>query len=311
MKVFTIIVTYNAQKWIKKCIESVLISDIPSQIVLVDNNSSDETIAFVSHNFPSVIIIENKINLGFGKANNIGISFALKNNADYIFLLNQDAYIHTSTLKELVNLSIQYPKYGIISPIQYNYEGNDLEPYFKTFIKHSAAIDLFSHVVLKKEISRLYEVPFIQAAVWLLPVNTIREVGGFDPIFFHYGEDDNFCQRIKYHNYLIGIAPHVSAFHYGTKVDQTKVVKFSEMYFQNLEKNLKVKYANINVEFNDSTIRMIKKQTLKLIFKNFITLNFHYVKGYRKEFIQLKLIFKTIMQSRKINSNKYHHYLEI
>lgn len=309
--IYTVIVTYNGMKWIKKCIESVLLNELSSQIVLIDNNSSDDTVGFVSHNFPSVVIIENKLNLGFGKANNLGISYALKNNADYVFLLNQDAFVNRTTLRELVNLSIENPEYGIISPIQFNYDGDELEQYFKTFICKNASLDLFTDVVLKKEIGKLYEVPFIQAAVWLLPVKTIYDVGGFDPIFFHYGEDDNYCQRIKYHKYLIGIAPHISAFHYGTKVSPIEVTKFSMKYFQNLEKNIKVKYANINIYLNDSMINKIKLKIFKLIFKNIISFNFINVIGYIKEFILLNKIFKTIFNSRKINTNKNSHYLEI
>ena len=61
--IYTVIVTYNGMKWIKKCIESVLLNELSSQLVLIDNNSSDDTVAFVSHNFPSVVIIENKLNL--------------------------------------------------------------------------------------------------------------------------------------------------------------------------------------------------------------------------------------------------------
>lgn len=309
--VYTIIVTYNGAKWIKKCIESLLLSDLSTKIVLIDNNSSDDTVAFVSTNFPSVVVLENKLNLGFGKANNLGISFALKNNADYVFLLNQDAYINKATLNDLVTLSIQNPNYGIISPIQFNYEGDDLEEYFKTFIKNNAALNLFTDVVLKKEIDKLYEVPFIQAAVWLLPAKTIYEVGGFDPIFFHYGEDDNYCQRMKYHNYLIGIAPHIYAYHYGTKVDKTEEVKFSNKYFQNLEKKLKVKYADINLDIQESITKKMKLEIFKLILKNSIKLNFKNVVGYIKEIQVLNSIFKPIFESRKINTNKGSHYLEV
>lgn len=307
--IYTIIVTYNGVNWINKCIESILSNELSTQIVLIDNNSSDDTVVFVSNNFPSVVIIESIVNLGFGKANNIGISYALKNNADFVFLLNQDAYINKTTLKDLVSLSIQNPNYGIISPIQFNYEGDEVEGYFKNFIRNNAALDLFTDVVLKKEIGNLYEVPFIQAAVWLLPAKTIYEVGGFDPIFIHYGEDDNYCQRIKYHNYLIGIAPHISAFHFGTKVNKIEETKFSKKYFQNLEKKIKVKYADINLDLNEYMISSLKLKILKLIFKNIVKFNFKNVRGYIKEFILLSSIFKTIFNSRKINKIKSSHYL--
>jgi GT2 family glycosyltransferase len=306
--IYTIIVTYNGANWINKCIESILSNELSTQIVLIDNNSSDDTVAFVYNNFPSVIVIENKLNLGFGKANNIGISYALRNNADFVFLLNQDAYINKTTLKDLVALSVQNPNYGIISPIQYNYQGDGVEEYFKNFIRNNAALDLFTDVVLNKEIGKLYEVPFIQAAVWLLPAKTIYEVGGFDPIFIHYGEDNNYCQRIRYHNYLIGIAPHISAFHFGTKVDKIEEIKFSEKYFKNLDKKLKVKYADINLDINEYVIDSLKLKIIKLIIKNIVKFNFKNVRGYFKEYILLSSIFKTIFNSRKLNTIKSSHY---
>ena len=104
--VYSVIVTHNGAKWIKKCIDSLLSSELATTIILIDNNSSDKTVEFVSKNFPSVVVLENKLNLGFGKANNLGISYALKKEADFVLLLNQDAYINNQTLKDLVAILI-------------------------------------------------------------------------------------------------------------------------------------------------------------------------------------------------------------
>lgn len=97
---FVIIVTYNGEKWIDKCLSSVYKSTIPLTTIVIDNKSSDNTVQYIKTNFPMVILFEYQNNLGFGKANNIGIEYALKNNADYIYLLNQDAWVDPNTFRK-------------------------------------------------------------------------------------------------------------------------------------------------------------------------------------------------------------------
>ena len=86
---YVIVVTYNGSKWIDKCFGSLVNSTIPLQIFAVDNGSSDGTPDIIRSKFPSVQVIENKENLGFGQANNIGIRQAYDAGADYVFLLNR------------------------------------------------------------------------------------------------------------------------------------------------------------------------------------------------------------------------------
>ncbi|HUI32630.1 MAG TPA: glycosyltransferase, partial [Dysgonamonadaceae bacterium] len=69
-KVCVIIVSYNFEPWIDKCLPAVFASTIPSTVLVIDNNSNDKTVERVQKDFPQVILIENKDNLGFGKANN-------------------------------------------------------------------------------------------------------------------------------------------------------------------------------------------------------------------------------------------------
>ena len=101
-KIIAVIVTYNGMKWIEECLQSIQSSSIPIEILVVDNASSDMTVAFVKKKFTKAVVLEQNQNLGFGKANNIGIDYALKANADYVFLLNQDARIEENTVEKLI-----------------------------------------------------------------------------------------------------------------------------------------------------------------------------------------------------------------
>lgn len=89
MKVLVIIVTYNAMRWIDKCLTSLLKSSIPVDCIVIDNKSSDDTVETIKRNYSFCRIIESEENLGFGKANNLGFQYAIDNNYDFVYLLTK------------------------------------------------------------------------------------------------------------------------------------------------------------------------------------------------------------------------------
>ena len=91
MNLYTIIITYNGVKWIEKNIQALIDSSTKTKIIIIDNGSVDGTQEIVK-SFKEVKFIQSEINLGL-KANNLGIKLALEQGADYVFLLNQDAWI--------------------------------------------------------------------------------------------------------------------------------------------------------------------------------------------------------------------------
>ena len=99
MKIYTIIVTYNGLQWMDFCLGSLRASTVQTTPIIIDNNSSDKTVEYIRANYPECVILDNNKNLGFGRANNMGLSYALKNNADYVLLLNQDAAIAPNMLE--------------------------------------------------------------------------------------------------------------------------------------------------------------------------------------------------------------------
>ena len=304
-----IIATYNGMKWIDECLKSVYGCSISVELLVIDNNSSDLTINFIRENFPQTIIFEQKVNLGFGKANNIGISYALKNNFDYVFLLNQDAFLEPNTLRDLVKTAESNPEYGILSPIQKDYSGKFLESSFHTFMTNDYTKSFYSDYVLQNKIKEIYDVDFVQAAAWLLPLNTIKKIGGFDPVFFHYGEDNNYCQRVLYHKLKIGVVSGTFIRHDSTKSLQKPIALFSDRYFNIYKKRLAFKYADINEPFSKAHFRHELMQTYKILFFNILVLNFQRVKGSIKQLSVLKKMWKLIKISRAKNVIVNSHYL--
>ncbi len=121
--IYTIIVTYNGERWIRNCLAQLLKSSLPVHAIVIDNASQDGTVDIIRNEFSDVTLLQNAENKGFGAANNIAIQVALQHNADYIFLLNQDAYIEKDTLNQMLKFQTN-TAYGIISPVQLKWRWN-------------------------------------------------------------------------------------------------------------------------------------------------------------------------------------------
>lgn len=211
-KVYVIIVTYNAEKWISKCFSSLSNSEHPVHTIVIDNGSKDNTIERIKTEFPEVELIDAKENLGFGKANNIGLSKALKENADYAFLLNQDAWVNPNTIGEMIAVQERNPEYGVLSPIHLNGEGSMMDSNFYDCISTKSERVLHSNLLLHKKVDA-FPISFINAALWLISRDCLTNIGGFDPLFYHYGEDKNYVFRLQFHRYKLGVVPSVFGYH--------------------------------------------------------------------------------------------------
>ena len=213
-KVIVIIVTYKGYRWYERCFSSLRESELPVQTVVIDNASSDGTVEYIRECFPEIHLIESKENLGFGRANNIGMRYALDNGYDYVFLLNQDAWVEPKTIGELVRIATKYPEYGILGPVQVNKEMTKVLDGVIQFLINpdNANYKLFSDLILKN-VEEVYSVNEINAAAWLLPRKTLETIGGFDPLFLHYGEDWNYLSRVLYHGMKVGLVPHLQVIH--------------------------------------------------------------------------------------------------
>lgn len=102
--------------------------------------------------------------------------------------------------------------------------------------------NLYSDIYLKNVKSSIYEADFVNAAAWLISRHCIGKVGGFNPSFFHYGEDDNYVQRLKFHSFKLGVLPTANIFH------DREIASQDNMYFQNekliYERTLVLKFSN-------------------------------------------------------------------
>ena len=205
MKVLVIIVSYHFEPWIDRCLVSLRLSQYPVDTIVIDNGSTDRTIQRIQNDYPEVRLLPQAKNLGFGKANNIGMQIAVAEGYDFVFLLNQDAWIDSNTIGKLVALSQSHPQYAILSPVHLTGKGDKPDPGFGHYA-HLQHLDQLPD-------SDILDIPFANAAFWMIPVSVLKKVGGFCPLFYHYGEDKDFVNRLTYHQFQVGYSPKVFGNH--------------------------------------------------------------------------------------------------
>lgn len=203
--VHTIIVTYNGMQWIDRCMRSLMESLHPAPAIVVDNGSSDGTCEYLEQHFPDVVLARPGKNLGFGAANNIGLRMAMEAGADHAFLLNQDAWVQPDTIGRLVQASKDHPKFGVLSPMHLNGSGDALDRSFSNYLAPQRCPGIYSDLALGRAHLEPYALPMVNAAAWLITSACLNTVGGFNPSFFHYGEDDNYAHRVAFHGLKMGV----------------------------------------------------------------------------------------------------------
>ena len=213
MKLLVIIVTYNAMQWAERCFDSLRKSTLRPDVFVVDNGSTDGTQDFIRKKYPQVIFNQSSENLGFGKANNMGIQYALDYNYDYIYLLNQDAWVMPDTFEYLISISKLHPEYGILSPFQMNEGMIQIDAYFiERTLSWKSNPNIFNDIY-NNHYNDVYPVEWVMASHWFMTRECVLTVGGFSPSFPHYGEDDNYVDRLNYWGFKVGVVPQLRVVH--------------------------------------------------------------------------------------------------
>lgn len=212
MKIYCVIVTYNGMSWIDWCLQGLRSSNIAIIPIIVDNCSTDGTLAHIEQHYPECVVLAQARNLGFGQANNIGIQYAMSHEASHVLLLNQDATIQPSTIEKL--LANDDGKH-ILTPVHLNGKGQQIDPLFynRTILGSAKQNGLAEDFLLRGATKDYYEVEYANAACWLLPKTIIEKIGGFNPLFTQYGEDDNYIQRVHYHHMGLRLIPDAFIYH--------------------------------------------------------------------------------------------------
>lgn len=237
-----IIVNYNVKEFVKNLLYSLekALSSFSSEIIIVDNASSDGSVDDIKSKFPNVTLIANEKNVGFGKANNQGLEIA---EGKFIVLLNPDTIVREDTFTKLIEFMENNNDAGMVTCKVLNPDGTlqlacrrSFPGPWTSFTKVTGLSKLFPKSRLFARYNLTYldenkvnEVDAVSGSFMMFKKEVYEKVGGFDPRFFMYGEDLDLCYRVKSNGYKVYYVPVTEIIHYkgeSTKrssLDETKI----------------------------------------------------------------------------------------
>jgi GT2 family glycosyltransferase len=233
-----IIVNWNTRELLQGCLRSIYkqTRDINYEIIVVDNASTEGSVEMVKKKFPQVILVENSQNLGFARANNIGIR---SSKGRYICLINSDVIVLDDCIKNLMSFMDEHPATGMIGPRILNPDRtfqpscrhlptiwNNLcqslglnhlfpkSPFFSYWI-----MDYWNHDSVRS-------VDALSGCFWMVRRKSLNEVGLLDEDFFIYGEDLDWCRRSHQVGWDIVFYPMAEAIHIGAASSNNTPIRF-------------------------------------------------------------------------------------
>jgi GT2 family glycosyltransferase len=237
-----IIVNYNVKEFVKNLLFSLhkALENYSSEIIVVDNASSDGSVEDIREKFPYVKVINNKDNVGFGKANNQGLEIS---EGKYIVLINPDTIVREDTFKKIIEFMKSKPEAGMTTCKVLNPDGTlqlacrrSFPGPWTSLTKITGLSKLFPNSKLFAKYNLTYldenkisEVDAISGSFMMFTREVYEKVGGFDPQFFMYGEDLDLCFRTQQAGYKVYYIPDTEIIHYkgeSTKrssIDETKI----------------------------------------------------------------------------------------
>jgi len=248
MDLSIIIVSWNAREYLLKCLESVILETANhlTEIVVVDNASTDGSTEMVKECFPDVKLICNDANYGFAKANNIGIK---QSNGRYLCLINSDVIVHRGCIDLMIAYMDQHSEIGMLGPkiltpggsIQRSCMG--FPSFWNSFCRALALDAIFpSSRIFGGQLMTFWShdtirsVDVINGCFWMIRRKALERIGLLDEIFFIYGEDIDWCKRFWNMNWNIVFFPEAEAVHYGGASSANAPIRFYiEMHRANLQ----------------------------------------------------------------------------
>jgi len=248
-KLSIIIVNYNVKYFLEQALRSVqnAIQNVDSEVevFVVDNNSEDDSVAFLKEKFKWVQLIENTENTGFSKANNQAIASA---KGEYVLLLNPDTVIEENTLGKVLAFMDKHAQAGALGVKMIDGAGNflpeskrGLPTPFVAFCKIFGLSALFPksktynqyHLGFLSE-NETHEVDILSGAFMLLRKKVLDKIGFLDETFFMYGEDVDLSYRIQKAGYQNYYFPETTIIHYKGESTKKGSLNYVKMFYKSM-----------------------------------------------------------------------------
>lgn len=261
-----IIVNFNGEPFLKNCIDSIKrnCQEIDFEIIIVDNNSTDKSTKLIENEFPEVVLIKNKKNIGFAAGNNVGVSFS---KGKYILLLNNDTVLLANLKPALVILE-KDSSIGLLGIKMLDKHKNYRQSagYFPSPLRLLKLKSLMMHSQGFKDgnfkpTPEIIPIDWMEGSFMLTRTEFWNELKGMDDSFFMYAEDIDFCKRLNSVNKKAVYLPELSYIHIGgfhnqrNKLLKTGLIKYANKHFTGLNKWL----SRLNIELNFFFKEHVKK----------------------------------------------------
>ena len=218
-KVAIIIVNWKQYELTKSCLSTLKSSKFNDfQIILIDNESNQKDLNDLKNQFDQVKTFTSEKNLGFTGANNIGINYAIKNQFEYVMLLNNDTEIDKNFINPLLKAFQKYKKLGAVQPVIMNFYQNK-----KVWNAGGNLNKFFGYTsVIKKPKYINRKIDWITGCCILIKTVVIKKVGLLDENFFAYYEDVDWSIRIKKAGYDLAVVKSSLIYHHGSKASKNE-----------------------------------------------------------------------------------------
>lgn len=237
------IVNYNTRELLHACLDSVL-KENPDEVIVVDNASSDNSVAMVEAEYPSIRLVKLNKNIGYGAASNRAIEQC---HTDHILLLNSDTLLKPGSLDALNRYLVRHEFASIVGPRVLNPDGTIQTScfYFPTpvhiFLYLSNLYKLIPHLrILRRQTlqavsaDRPRVVPWVLGAALAFRRATFETEGGFDEDFFMYFEEVDLCYRLSRNDQQVRFVPEAEIIHVGGASTAQLQVEMQMQYFSSL-----------------------------------------------------------------------------
>lgn len=259
MKLSVIIVNYNVKFYLEQCLRSLqkATEGIDTEIIVVDNHSHDGSPDYLRERFPHIILIENMHNVGFARANNIGIKIST---GEYVLLINPDTFVAETTISETLEFMDTHPNAGALGVKMLNSDGSSamesrrgIPTPMTSFYKMSGLCTRFprSHRFGRYYMSYLpwdspQKIEIISGAFCLMRRSALDRVGLLDEDFFMYGEDIDLSYRILKSGFDNWYYPAV-ILHYKGESTQKSSFRYVHVFYQAMLIFFKKHYGQHNL----------------------------------------------------------------
>jgi GT2 family glycosyltransferase len=275
-----VIVNYNVKDYLYKCLNSIIAStgNLKVQTIVVDNNSQDGSVEFLSKKFNFVDFIPLNDNIGFGRANNIGIEKAF---GKYLLILNPDTILQDDTLNIMYGFMENNPQTAISTCKVLNSDGSfqsacrrGFPSPFTSFCKLFGLQSLFpksktfgKYNMTYLPIDQTYNIDAVIGAFMFCRTDIIKQIGGFDKDFFMYGEDLDLCYRVNKAGYFITYYPATSIIHFKGESSKRSDLNLIKIFYSAMEIYVKKHYSSSSIFVIILRIGILLRTFLTYIFK--------------------------------------------